>query len=123
MKILKTSAALGLAVLITLAPLAAVRAEPAYGLIGAMKAAPGKRDALIQILVAGTRDMPGCRSYIIARDATDADQIWITEVWDNKASHDASLNLPAVAEAIAKGRPLIAGFGFSVETVPVTPNR
>ncbi|MDQ6869930.1 MAG: antibiotic biosynthesis monooxygenase [Pseudomonadota bacterium] len=90
-----------------------------YGLIGSMKAIPGKRDELITILADSTRDMPGCLSYILARDAANADLIWISEVWDSKASHDASLDLPSVRAAIAKGRPLIAGFGNQTETVPV----
>ena len=55
--------------------------------------------------------MPGCLSYIIAKDGTDADAVWITEVWDTKESHDASLSLPSVKDAITRGRPVIAGFG------------
>jgi quinol monooxygenase YgiN len=90
-----------------------------YGLIGKMTAAAGRRDDLIAILLASTAGMPGCLSYVVARDSTDPDGIWISEVWDSKASHDASLALPAVREAIAKGRPLIAGFSDHVETIPV----
>ena len=90
-----------------------------YGLIGKMKAAEGKRDELIEILLDGTGEMPGCRSYIVAKDTSDPDAIWITEVWDNKANHEASLKLPAVQAAIAKGRPMIAGFGERFETEPV----
>ena len=90
-----------------------------YGLIGKMTALHGQRDALVAILLAGTAAMPGCISYVIAADAADADALWITEVWDSKASHDASLSLPAVQAAITKGRPLIAGFGNQVETVPL----
>jgi quinol monooxygenase YgiN len=63
--------------------------------------------------------MPGCLSYIVAKDTSDASVIWITEAWDSKASHEASLSLPSVKEAIAKGRPLIAGFGDRVVTTPV----
>ena len=37
----------------------------------------------------------------------------------SKSSHEQSLSLPAVRLAIAKGRPLIAGFGERVETTPV----
>jgi quinol monooxygenase YgiN len=90
-----------------------------YGLIGKMKAAEGKREELIEILLEGTGDMPGCRSYIVAKDTADPDAIWITEVWDDKARHEASLKLPSVQAAIAKGRPMIAGFGerFETETV------
>lgn len=90
-----------------------------HGLIGRMRAVPGQRDALIAILLEGTGGMPGCLSYVVAKDPTDADAIWITEVWDSRASHAASLQLPAVRAAITRARPLIAGFDSGHETVPV----
>jgi len=90
-----------------------------YGLIGKMTAVPGQRDALAAILLDGTQAMPGCLSYVIARDPADDNALWITEVWDSQASHKASLSLPSVQAAIAKGRPLIAGFSNRVETVPI----
>ena len=89
-----------------------------YGLIGQMTAVSGQRDELIAILLEGVRDMPGCLSYVVARDPADADAIWITEVWDSQASHQASLSLPSVQQAIARGKPLIAGFGESIVTEP-----
>jgi quinol monooxygenase YgiN len=94
-------------------------AKPMYGLIGQMKAAPGKRAELAAILLEGTGTMPGCLSYVVAEDAADVDALWITEVWDSKKSHDDSLKLPAVQAAITKGRPLIAGFGNRSETIPL----
>lgn len=90
-----------------------------YGLIGKMIAAPGERDALIAIMLDGIAGMPGCLSYVVAIDPADEDAIWITEVWDSQESHQASLSLPAVREAIARARPLIAGFGDSTTTEPV----
>ncbi len=90
-----------------------------YGLIGKMNVVSGQRDALAAILLEGTREMPGCLSYVIAEDATDPDALWITEVWESQESHRASLSLPAVQAAIAQGRPLIAGFGQRTETVPI----
>lgn len=90
-----------------------------YGLIGKMIAQPGMRDTLIEILLAGTGSMPGCRSYVIAADAGDDDALWVTEVWESREDHAASLKLPAVQAAIARGRPLIAGFGERFETAPV----
>lgn len=90
-----------------------------YGLIGKMRAAPGQRDALISILLGGVSRMPGCLSYIVAKDPADADAIWITEVWDSQESHKASLALPSVKEAIARGRPLIESFEQHTETEPV----
>ena len=101
---------------------AAAPAQPAsrmYGLIGKMSAVPGQRDALLAILLESTQAMPGCLSYVMATDPADADALWITEVWTDAASHKASLTLPSVQAAIAKARPLIAGFNNRVETVPV----
>ena len=93
--------------------------NPSFGMIGKMKAVAGKRDELVAILGAGTGAMPGCLVYLIAEDAKDADAIWITEIWDRKESHAASLQLPEVRAAIAKGRPLIADFELSAETRPL----
>lgn len=90
-----------------------------FGLIGKMRAEPGKREALIAILLEGTEGMPGCLSYVIATDPADADAIWITEVWDDETSHKASLSLPAIQAAISRARPMIAGFDSQVRTVPV----
>jgi quinol monooxygenase YgiN len=90
-----------------------------YGLIGKMTAVAGKRDDLIAILLESVTNMPGCLSYVVAKDTSDANAIWISEVWTNKDMHDASLFLPAVKDAIAKGRPLIAGFGDHFVTEPV----
>ncbi|MGH9173934.1 MAG: putative quinol monooxygenase [Vicinamibacterales bacterium] len=84
-----------------------------------MIAVPGQRDALIAILLEGVAGMPGCLSYVVAKDTADANAIWISEVWDSKASHEASLALPSVRQAITRGKPLIAGFEESVETAPV----
>jgi quinol monooxygenase YgiN len=90
-----------------------------YGLIGKMQAVSGQRDELVAILLESTQAMPGCLSYVLATDPADADALWITEVWESQASHTGSLALPAVQAAIAKARPLIAGFSNRVETVPV----
>lgn len=90
-----------------------------FGLVGQMLVHPGKREELVAILAASTGDMPGCLSYVIALDAANPDALWITEVWESKEFHAASLKLPTVQAAIAKGRPLIAGFGHRFETTPV----
>ena len=90
-----------------------------YGLIGKFKATPSQRDALTKILLDGAAGMPGCLSYVVATDPIDGDAVWITEVWESQALHQASLALPAVQQAIAQGRPLIAGFGERFETTPI----
>lgn len=87
-----------------------------YGLIGRIKAAPGKRAELLVILSDSAGSMPGCLSYVVAEDLADADAIWVTEVWVSKDAHTASLKLPRVRAAIARGRPLIASFETLGET-------
>src|SRR5438270_175959 len=74
-----------------------------YGMIGKMIAVEGKRDELIAILLRGTREMPGCLNYVVARDPADTNAVWVSEVWDDRESHKASLALPAVKSAIAEG--------------------
>jgi len=90
-----------------------------HGIIGKMIAHDDKRDELIAILRDGTRDMPGCLSYVVAKDIAEENALWITEVWENRESHAASLSLDSVQQAIAKGKPFIAGFGERFETEPV----
>jgi len=93
--------------------------EPMYGLIGQIEVVAGQRDALAAILVEGVAGMPGCLSYVVAKDSSDPNSLWVTEVWDSQESHAASLSLPSVQAAIQQGRPLIAGFSQRTETEPV----
>lgn len=90
-----------------------------FGLISKIKSAADHRDALIAVLIDGTAAMPGCLSYVVAKDAAEADSLWVTEIWESREHHQASLSLPSVQQAIAKGRPLIAGFAARFETQPV----
>lgn len=95
-----------------------------YGLIGKMLANPGELEKLLTIMVGGAGDtaigaMPGCLSYVVARDPTDENALWITEVWESAEAHKASLSLPTVQATINEARPLIAGFGERFETEPV----
>jgi quinol monooxygenase YgiN len=94
-------------------------ASAMYGLIAKLTAVPGKGDELIAILERGTREMPGCLSYILAKDSVDERVIWVTEIWDSAASHDASLALAAVKDSITQAKPLIAGFEKVAVTHPV----
>jgi quinol monooxygenase YgiN len=48
-----------------------------YGLIGKMTAVTGERDTLIAIVLEGVANMPGCLSYVVAKDSSDTDAILI----------------------------------------------
>src|SRR6185436_3893154 len=90
-----------------------------YGLISKITAVAGQRAALAKILIDSTGRMPGCLSYVVAADSGEPNALWVTEAWESQASHQASLQLPALQAAIAKGRPLIAGFSNRTETAPI----
>lgn len=90
-----------------------------YGLIGSFKAKPGQRESLLAILLENVDAMPGCLSYVVSADAKEADAIWVTEVWESRESHKASLSLASVRDAIARAMPLIESFGEHIETCPV----
>lgn len=90
-----------------------------YGLIGKMRALEGRAAELAEVLLVGSSAMPGCLSYVVALDPNDPDALWVTEVWTDEASHKASLQSEAVRSAIAKGRPLIAGFEQHIQTEPL----
>ena len=90
-----------------------------YGMIGKMTVTPGKRAEVVSLLLQAVKEMPGCLSYVVAQDSADENGIWITEVWDSKDSHDASLSLPEVKKSIAAARPMIAGFSNQVITTPI----
>jgi quinol monooxygenase YgiN len=120
MKLNRRAVTAGVAGLLALPTAArATQGTGMYGLIGKMTATPGQRSALATILLEGVSGMPGCLSYVVAEDTADADALWITEVWDSAESHRASLTLPSVQDAIARGRPLIAGFSDRQETRPL----
>jgi quinol monooxygenase YgiN len=94
-------------------------ASSMWGLIAKITLLPGKRDEMIEILKESAADMPGCLSYVVAKDATDENAIWVTEVWDSMSSHDASLSLPAVKNAIPRGKALVSNFEKIAVTSPV----
>lgn len=116
-----TLAAAGLAASAVSLPVGAQEAsgKPLFGLIGQILAKPGKRDELLGYFGEMREPMPGCLSYVVALDPANPDAVWVTEVWDSRESHAASLKLPVVRAIIAKAHPIIAGFPQHFETAPV----
>ena len=82
-----------------------------YGYIGSMKAKPGCRDDVVSILTGGAGGLRvhGCHLYVVGVSRTDDNTIWVTEVWESKDKHDASLQLPEARTAISKAMPLLTG--------------
>lgn len=75
---------------------------PMYGLVGRIRALPGKRSELAAILVPEEAGMPGCFSYIVAEDPADDDVLIVTEVWTDSAAHKASLTLDSARRPLPR---------------------
>ena len=91
-----------------------------FGLISKLRAHHGHRDDLIAVLLEGSRAMPGCLNYLVAKDIHDEHTVWVVETWDSAQAHHSALSLPGVVTAMAKGKPLVAAIERRIETVPVT---
>ncbi len=76
-----------------------------------MRTRPGHRDDVVAILLEGTDGLraAGCQLYAVGVSDTDDDVIWISEIWESKEHHDASLELPETKAAIAAAMPMLTG--------------
>jgi len=90
-----------------------------WGLLGRMKAKPGKRDELIAALKESSRDVPGKLLYLFQLEQDDPDAFWINEIWESKAAYDACLTLPQTGDWGAKLAPLLVGIEHRTETLPL----
>ncbi|MDT0469917.1 putative quinol monooxygenase [Streptomyces gibsoniae] len=91
-----------------------------YGCIVSMKTQPGSRDEVVSILLSaadGLREA-GCDLYVVGLSHDDDVTIWVTEVWQTKEHHDASLELPEAKAAISKAMPMLKG-GFTKQELSV----
>ena len=83
-----------------------------YGLIASLRAKEGKAEELGKILLKASEMVSkskGSISYVVSLDAEDNSLLWITEVWETKADHDASLKNPDVRALIGTAMPLLDG--------------
>jgi quinol monooxygenase YgiN len=88
-------------------------------MIPRIRTVPSRRDQMIEVLQTSAANMPGCLSYIVGRDQSDENIVWVTEAWESQTAHDASLSLRQVQDAIPRARPLIANFERLAVTEPV----
>ena len=55
----------------------------------------------------------------VAKDTTEQNVLWVTEVWDRVVSHDSSLKLPSMRDAVSRSKAIIPGFDKVAITEPV----
>lgn len=49
-----------------------------FSQINKITAVAGKREEVLRLVMSGSDQMPGCRSYIVASDVENDDVIWVT---------------------------------------------
>ncbi|MGV9664696.1 putative quinol monooxygenase [Nocardia niigatensis] len=83
-----------------------------FSVFGRMTAHPGRRDELIDVLLSGFRaggPDSGLLTYSINTAPDDPDTIWLTQLWIDKAAHDATTRSEPVAAISSRLPPLLAG--------------
>lgn len=82
-----------------------------YARFGKMTTRPGKRDAVVEIVLRDVEALrgAGCEIYVVNVSDEVPDAIWVIEVWRSAEAHRASLELPSVRSAIAEAMPLLTG--------------
>ena len=90
-----------------------------YGLIGKVTAHPGQREVLAQLLADGLAHRAGCLSYVVALDSASTNAIWVTEVWPDEPTYQASIDNAMVRAFGARIWPLIATMDEPILTEPV----
>lgn len=82
-----------------------------FGYLGSMKAKPGHRDEVVSILLSASESLTaaGCHLYVVGVAESDDQTIYVSEVWESKQHHDASLQLPETKAAIGTAMPMLTG--------------
>jgi quinol monooxygenase YgiN len=89
-----------------------VRESMKFGMQAVLIAAEGKGDELANFMLEASETvskMDGCILYLVQQSLTDNSKVLVTELWDNKESHAASLTNEAVRAIIMKAKPIIIG--------------
>ncbi|WP_226001689.1 putative quinol monooxygenase [Paenibacillus sp. BJ-4] len=91
-----------------------------FGLYTKFIAHEGQRDTLVKMLLeaaSGMESVEGCNLYVVNIPDNDPNSIWVTEIWSDPSTHQASLSLDEAKVLIQRARPLIAG----IEQIKLPP--
>ena len=90
-----------------------------WGVIAKITVHPGKRNEMVEFLRSSAEGMPGCLSYVVSKDSSHENVLWVTEVWSSAEHHQASLSLPAVKAVVPRAKTLVANFERIAVTEPL----
>lgn len=83
---------------------------PQYAQLAKFTTDPKDRDTLIEILTQAIKiieTLDGCQQYILYKDAEDTELTWVSEIWESKEAHGASLSREDVRTLIGQAIPLL----------------
>ena len=92
-----------------------------YGMHVRFNAQPGHGDELAAILLEAAQGVEAdadCLVYIVSRSPSDADTVFVTEMWTSREAHDRSLEDDDVRALIARAMPLMAAPPDAVTLAP-----
>jgi quinol monooxygenase YgiN len=102
------------------APKSAIESQQVpYGIVRTFITRPDQRENFVRALIEGYRDMPGCRSFIVATDPTDETTVWVTEIWDSRDRRTAEFETPRIKAAAARAKAFLDHRDLKRETRPV----
>ena len=81
-----------------------------YAQIGSFTTEPKDRQALIDILTQAIKiieTLEGCQQYILYKDSENDELTWVSEIWESKEAHAASLTREDVRALIGQAVPLL----------------
>ena len=94
----------------------------AYGCYIKFMARPGQRDTLVELVLqvaASLEAVAGCELYVINTSPSEAESVWVTEIWRSQEENNAALSVEGAQELIGKVRSLLAGPPERVDVQPV----
>jgi quinol monooxygenase YgiN len=94
----------------------------AFGMHVEFTAVEGRGDELEALLLAAAAGLEGegrCRMYVVSRSPDRPETVWVTELWDSREAHQASLRSPATRELIGRAMELMAASPSATALRPV----
>lgn len=94
-----------------------------FGMVGKLTTDPADREQLVEILTQAAAlmtDIDDCLLYVVSKDAENAGDVWVMELWESKAAHDESLAQPEVRALISQAMPIIKGSPGGASLIPVS---
>jgi quinol monooxygenase YgiN len=81
-----------------------------YLLHGKVTSKKGYADEVANILLQASRivsTVKGCRLYVVSKDQSDLNAVYVTAIWENKKDHDNSLKLEGIKELMLRVMPIL----------------